>query len=141
MVNIFLQVAPTAVDLGGLAALGSILAFMGIIFVALYVYMSFAYMAIGKKTKQQTPGLAWIPYVGPGLISQRASKMHWWPLLLIIGLIIPVLNGIAGLVYFVFFIIWNWKMMEALGRPGWWALLLLIFPVYLILLGVAAWSK
>ena len=112
-----------------------------IIIAAVYVYTSFAYMAIARKTKYPSPGIAWIPIVGPLLITSRAAKMHWWPILLLIVFFIPILGSIAAVVFTVFSVIWLWKTFEAVKRPGWWAILSLIPVVNLVLLGVAAWSK
>jgi hypothetical protein len=124
---------------------------MGMIFVflilaiALYIYMGFAFMAIGKKAKLSSPGLAWIPGIGPAIIVFQISKMHWWPWLLIIGMlfgaVIPVIEVVCGILFAVFFIVWEWKMFEKVKRPGWWALLCLIPVVNLVLIGIAAWSK
>ena len=145
----FLQTAGmNAGDMGvfaGLVTLG--IGFMVVWFVvllALYVYMSFAYMMIARKNNQSNPGLAWIPFVGPYLIAYKASKMHWWPWLLLIGFIIPFVSAIAGLAFGVFAVIWNWKMFEAIGRPGWWAIFMII-PllniVYFVFIGIAAWGN
>lgn len=115
-----------------------------VLMVALYVYISFAYMSLGKKAKDPMYGLAWIPTVGPLLIANRASGMHWWPLLLLIVPLIPfvqILSFITGPVLLVFSIIWNWKLFEKIGKPGWWAILLIVPLVNLVIIGIAAWSK
>ncbi|MAH51376.1 hypothetical protein CMI37_36505, partial [Candidatus Pacearchaeota archaeon] len=95
---------------------------------------------IGRKANIPSPAIAWIPIVGKPLIALKAAGMHWWPLLLLIATWIPILGGFAGLAFGVFNIIWNWKMMKVIGRPGWWAIFMIIYPVYLVLLGVAAWG-
>jgi len=112
-----------------------------LIFVALYVFMGFAFMSIAKKAKLSTPGLAWIPGVGPLIITYQASKMHWWPWLLLIGCAIPILNIFASIAFMVFTIIWLWKTFEAINKPGWFAILMLIPVVNMIIIGVTAWSK
>jgi hypothetical protein len=129
-------------DTAGLIALimGMILLFV-IIAIVLYIYSSFAFMAIGKKAKLKSPGLAWIPAVGPTIISYQTSKMHWWPWLLIIGMFIPVIGFLFSITFAVFVVIWEWKMFERVKRPGWWALLCLIPVVNLVLYGIAAWSE
>lgn len=102
-------------------------------------------MAIGKKAGLKTPGLSWIPGIGPLIIAYQASKMHWWPWLLLIGFIIPFFNIVALIVFAVFATIWQWKMFEEVNKPGWWILLGLIpllgTLILLILVGIAAWSK
>ena len=109
--------------------------------IVLYIYLSIVYKAIAKKANLSSPNLALIPGFGPLIIAFQASKMHWWPWLLLIGGLIPFVNLLAGLAFFVFFLIWHWKMFEAIKKPGWWALLLIIPIVNLVIIGVAAWSK
>ena len=132
-----------ALDLTGgiLAFLAGMIIFTVLISIALYIYMGFAYMAIGRKAKLKTPELSWIPGVGPLILAFQASKMHWWPWLLIIGMFIPFVAFIAGPIFMVFAIIWHWKMFESINKPGWWAILFLIPIVGLIMVGIAAWSK
>lgn len=122
-----------------------------LILVALYVYLSFAFMAIAKKRKLSSPWLAWIPGFGPLIISYRISKMHWWPWLMLIGFAIPFVGIICAIIFSVYAIIWMWKTFQAMHRPGWWALVSIgaMIPfigfvfgiVYLVLIGVAAWGK
>ena len=135
-------------DLIGAGILAFIMGIIGIVLfvsAALYVYMGFAFMQIAKRAKLKTPALSWIPGVGPLIIAYQASKMHWWPWLLLIGFVIPILNFFAIIAFTVYSIIWEWKLFEAVGRPGWWALLSLVpfvgSVVYLILVGIAAWGK
>ena len=124
-----------------LAFIAGMLVLALLIGIALYIYMSFAFMAIGRKAKLKSPGLAWIPGIGPALIAFQSSKMHWWPWLLIIGMFIPFLNIVCSILFAIFVVIWEWKMFEVLKRPGWWALLCLIPVVNLVLFGIAAWDK
>lgn len=125
-----------------------LLFFIFVLIVGLYVYTSFAYMKIGQKTKDKSPGIAWIPIVGKPLLASRIAGMHWWPILLLATFILlpfPFLGififWICSLVFTVFFYIWRWKMFEEVNYPGWFALFFLIFPVGHILLGIAAWGK
>jgi len=126
---------------GWLALIMGMLVIFIIIAIALYIYLSFAFTAIARKAKLKSPGLAWIPGVGPEIIAFQTSKMHWWPWLLIIGMFIPFVKPAFSLLFAVFFVIWEWKMFERIKRPGWWALLCLIPIVNLVLYGVAAWNK
>ena len=117
-----------------------------IICVGVWLYTSFAYMAIAKKAKLKSPssGIAFIPIIGPAILSSKIAKMHWWPILLLIGIIIPFVNWLFMLAFTIFMIVWMWKTFEAIKKPGWWAILMiipLVNIIYLILLGVAAWSK
>jgi len=127
---------------GGIIALilGALVFFI-VIGVILWVYTSLAFMAIAKKAKLKTPGIAWIPLVGPMIVAFQASKMHWWPWLLFIGCFIPVLNLIVTIALVVMFTIWQWEMFEKIKKPGWWSILCLISPLNLIFWGIAAWSK
>jgi hypothetical protein len=132
-----------------LAGLGvGMLAFGLVIGIALWVFISLAFMKIAKRLGQSMAALAWIPWIGPLIVVYRASGMHWWPWLLIIGFFIPFLNLVASVVFAIFAIIWMWKTMEAIGRPGWWALLIALLPIIpaigfiisLVLIGMAAWG-
>ena len=128
--------------MGGLFALAiGLVIFVIAVMIALYIYMSLAFMAIAKKAKLSSPGIAWIPGFGPIIIAFRASEMHWWPWLLLIGCFIPIVDIFAGIAFTVFTIIWIWKMFEEIKKPGWWAILMLIPVVNLVMMGIAAWSK
>ncbi len=112
--------------------------------IGIYVYSALALMAIAKKTNTEPAYLAWIPVANMYLLSKIAG-MPWWPMLLMIGFVIPILNIFFGIAFMVFVFIWYWKIFERLDRPGWWVLLNLIplagAVIFLVLLGVAAWSK
>lgn len=112
-----------------------------LIAVGIYIYISFAYMSIGKKAKVSVYYLAWIPVIGPLIVTSQAARMHWWPILLLIGIWIPIINIAIAIVLLILSTIWLWKTFEAIKKPGWWAILCLIPIVNLILLGIAAWSK
>jgi len=114
-----------------------------ILTIALYIYTSFAYMALAKKTKTEPAWLAWIPIANLYLHSKMAG-MHWWPVLLIIVGFIPVIGFIGSIVLAVYVFIWGWKIFEKVGKPGWWVLFAIV-PIigqiiFLILLGIAAWG-
>jgi hypothetical protein len=127
---------------GGLFALmAGMIVFLILIVIAVYIYLGFAFMAIARKAKLKMPGLAWIPFVGPLIIAYQTSKMHWWPWLLLIGYVVPVIGWIAQIAFAVFAVIWLWKMFEKIKRPGWWAILCIIPIVNFVLFGIAAWSK
>lgn len=126
---------------GTLALISALIVLWTILAIVIYVYSSWAFMAIGKKTKQRNYGLAWIPIVGPLIITSQAAKMHWWPILLLAGAWIPIVGSLLSIVVIVFSVIWLWKTFEAIKRPGWWALLCLIPIVNLVLIGIAAWGK
>jgi hypothetical protein len=124
-----------------LALIVAFFAIFMVFFVALYLYSSFAYMAIGRKARVKRSGLAWIPFLGPLIIIYKASKMHWWPWLLLFLFFIPGVNILANLAFAVVLVIWHWKTFEVIHKPGWWAILTLIPIVNLVIIGIAAWSK
>lgn len=109
-----------------------------------YIYTSLAYMAIAKKTGTRPAWLAWIPIANLYLISKMA-RMHWWPILLILAMIVPILGIFAMAALSVYVFIWHWKIFERMDRPGWWALTLLIsglgLIVFYVFLGMTAWPK
>ncbi len=141
--------------------------FMGIMIlvgIALYIYMSFAYMRLGQRAKLKSSGLAWIPGIGPAIIAYKSSKMSakpWWMLLwgviaffvgmifillgkligsastalYIVGGIILVAAAILVIYYSVYTYIWSWKLFKKVGRAGWWALIPL-FSIPFMLIGL-----
>lgn len=143
MIDLILQ---TATNYGDTAAGGIMAAFAGIwiammiVWLAVYVYMAFALMALAKKVDQEPAWLAFIPIGNLWLLSQMAD-MHWWPILLYLIAWIPIIGQIGMLVAIIYAIIWFWKVMEKIGRPGWWAILMLIPIVNFIIIGVAAWGE
>ncbi|MBU0459714.1 MAG: hypothetical protein KKH52_01795 [Nanoarchaeota archaeon] len=132
-------------DFGSLMGLFLGFAVFGLLIgIGLYVYMALALMTVAKRLKDKQPWLAWIPVANLVLMA-RLAKMHWWPVLLVIGMIIPFVNFVAGIALLVFTMIWMWKICEARKRPGWWAILVLIPFVGgiwgLVMWGILAWSK
>jgi len=127
-----------------LALIAGIAIILITIFVAVYVYLSIATMALAKKTGTKHGWLAWIPFANFYLYSKMAG-MHWWPIFLLVGLFIPYLEFLSMTAFAVFNFIWFWKIFKKVEKPGWWSLFpILLFPgwiIFLILLGVAAWSE
>jgi len=123
------------------AALISILWLLFLFMIAAYVYTSFAYMSIAKKARFKPAGIAWIPAVGPLIITSQTAKMPWWPILLMLGFGIPVIGSFLSIALLVFSTIWLWKTFEKIRITNWFAILCLIPVVNLIILGIAAWSK
>lgn len=127
-----------------IALMFAFMMFFAVIGIGVYVYSSLAYMKLAQRLNVKNGYLAWIPIANIYLITQLAG-MKWWPMLLAIGLVIPIINVFAAIALAVFSVIWHWKIFERMGKPGWWVLLLLI-PivgqiVFLVLLGVTAWGK
>lgn len=144
---IFLQSASMSEALVGLG-IAAVLIFL-VIGVGLWIYSALAFSAIARKAGSSKGALAWIPGVGPLIVSYILSGMHWWPWLLLISIAIawiPILGWIvypiAMIVFGVYSVIWMWKTFEAVGKPGWWAILYALIPIVnLILLGIAAWGS
>lgn len=139
--------------LGGGTALVFMSFFLIIILLGLvfYIYSSLTLMFTAKRLKDKQPWLAWIP-VGNLVLMSRLAKMHWWPILMFLSIllvIIPIIGiviyCIALLIFSVFYYIWNWKICEARKKPGWWVLLTLIPFVgwvwYFVMWGILAWDK
>jgi len=134
---------------------------MIVIAIAAYIYTSFAFMAIAKKTNIKQIWLPWIPLVGKPLLSAKIAKMHWWPILLLIALPLPktlfsfcgttgtiigmIITYSALITFTVFYTIWLWKVFEAVNQPGWIVLLSFIpfigIILFYVFLGIAAWGK
>ena len=144
MIELFLQTAPSYGDAaaagGFMAMLAGIGIAMALIGLAVYIYFALVLMKIAKKVDQEPAWLAFIPIANYWLLSQMAD-MHWWPILLILIGWIPIIGQLAMLALSVFIIVWFWKVMEKIGRPGWWAILLIIPIVNLVIIGMAAWGE
>lgn len=109
---------------------------------AIYVYYSYAYMMIGKKAGISSPGLAWVPFVGGNLVVFFGSGMPAWPWFLFAAqYLIPFVGFLAGMVFWVYAIIWTWKTFEKVNAPGWWAILTIIPLVNLVIIGIVAWKE
>jgi Family of unknown function (DUF5684) len=113
---------------GAVAAAGSAFLFMGILLVALYVYMALAIQTIAQKTSTENPWLAWIPIVNIILLLNIAKKPVWWILLFLI----PLVNAVIAI------IVWM-GVAEARNKPSWWGILLIVPVVGLIVPGYLAW--
>ena len=108
-----------------------------LVIIGFYIYVSFAIMAIAKKTKTENPWLAWIPIANVYLII-KIAKLEWWYLLVILGVsLIPIVGWLIQMGL----IVWIWSIICArLKRSRWLSLLMVIPIVNFILLGVLAWS-
>lgn len=110
--------------------------------VLVYVFLALAFQKIASKTNVARGWLAWIPVANFFLYS-RVARMHWWPILLIVAMPFSYVGPVAGVLFFVFNLIWMWKIFVRVKMPGWWALSLIIpifgWLLFLILLAIAAW--
>ncbi len=128
--------------------MGFMMLFFMIMFVVgifAYVFLSWAMMRVAKRIKTEPAWLAWIPFAN-FVLKARMAKMHWWPMisfavglfvfffgalfmafqLTTVSIILFILGGIALFVFWIFSIIWDWKICIARKRPGWWALVPLV---------------
>lgn len=131
-----------------LAGLG-IIAFLMII--PVYVYMALTMMFTAKKLQTTHAWLAWIPIANTVLFAKMA-KMHWWPILLLatafiswIPVVGMIIYGIALLGFYIYTIIWSYRICEFRSKPGWWAILTII-PILgwvwaFVMWGILAWGK
>ena len=131
-------------DIYSLVALfGNLLLGIVIFLIVMHIYVGFALYTIAKKTKTKNGWMAFIPFANFVLMANMV-KMHWWPVLLLIGALIPFLGWGFSIAFMVFFYIWMWKICEIRKKPGWWVLLQLI-PIFgfvwtFIVWGILAWS-
>lgn len=131
----------------------------------LYIYLSLAYTFIGRRAKVYHYGVAWVPVIGPLLVSCRAAQMGHWPIYPLAAALLSSiaetllmfspfamysfalmsLNYILVIAFSIFWFIWTWKMFRAVSRPGWWSLVNIVpffgWAAFLIFLGIAAWGK
>ena len=114
---------------------GMLIAFV-ILFLALYIYLGFAVMAIAKKTNTPKPWLAFVPVANVYLMAKAADLSGWYTTSLLLALIpfIGYFITVATLAY-----IW-WKIAVRIGRPGWWGILMIIPVLNLVLVGIMAWK-
>ena len=119
------------------------LVFFIILGAAFYVYGALTMMYTARRLKTEPDWLAWIP-VGNLVLMAKMAKMHWWPVLLLVGAFIPFVNILALLAFMVFAYIWWWRITEARGMEGWFVLLTLVPFVGglwgLVLCGLLAWK-
>ena len=120
------------------AAVGAIIMFLVIFFLAYYIFSSLAMMAIAKKIGTKNPWLAWIPIANLAMILQLGGFNWAWIFLLLI----PLAGWLAVLILLV---IATWRIFEKRGYPGWLSLSMIIpkvgFILYLIVLGFVAWQE
>lgn len=129
--------------MGALVLTGAMLVVGLIAFLAVYIYMAFAWMTIATKLKYGKGWLAWIPVVQFALLPILAKrKESSWPWVFI--LLIPIVN-------IVFVFMWTWQIYVRRNYPGWLALIPLIgiIPLIgclgglanLIITGFVAWKN
>lgn len=148
-------------------AWGLVSFFVGIAFLGIWIYTSFAYMGIARKMKYKRPWLAWIPFARGAMILQLGSfpwgwVFLWSPLLLLplsllhlgIGarVLFIALAFSGALAFNVLCYISHWRFFEKRGYYGWLALVPLVGLVagylsflagiaFLVILGFVAWKN
>jgi hypothetical protein len=101
-----------------------------IIWLAVYVYMSYSLQTIAVKTNTANGWLAWIPVANLYLMCKTAGKPGWWLVLFII----PLVNIVITV------IVWM-EIAKARGKEGWLGLLMLVPLVNLVIPGYLAFSE
>lgn len=135
------SIGPLSAVIGGLVIFSIfVLILLFIFFIALYVYLSFAWHTIAKKLKYKNAWLAWIPIANLFLLPILAKRKWGWGFLLFI----PLVNLVLA-------IIWSWEIYKRRGYPaalslvkaGYIVPLLIpvIFLVDMIVLGIVAFEK
>jgi hypothetical protein len=137
--------------------------------VAIYVWLALCLHIIAKKTNTPRPWLAWIPIANIYLMCKVAGKPGWWTAIfcLLIILMIPgaiglvmlpflALGGgevptwflpamavmiVAGLVYWVLFIIIWMAIARARNWPSWMGILMFVPLANLVIPGILAFSN
>ena len=137
----FLEKVATALAGLSLGLIFALVMLVVLLIAAIYVYTSWAFMSLARKARVGPARLAWVPLVGPAILMSKAAKMPWWPILFLIGILIPFIGGFFYIAFLVFFILWLWKTFELVKKPGWWSLFWILQPVGLVFLGIVAWSK
>ena len=124
-----------------LSVLGPMIAAFIAVFIILaigvYVYTSFALMAIAKKTKTERVWLAWIPIANIYLMTQIGDT-PWWTMLFLLFSWVPVFGVALSLGLTIY---WWWNIAEARKMEGWLGILMAVPIVNLVVMGIIAWSK
>ncbi|MBE0434132.1 hypothetical protein IBX73_11805 [candidate division WOR-3 bacterium] len=100
-----------------------------LLWLIIYVYISFCLMTIANKTGTANAWLAWIPIANIYLMCKVAGKPGWWLILFLI----PIVNIIISI------IVWM-KISEARKKPGWLGILMIVPFVNLIIPGILAFA-
>lgn len=137
--------------------------FVGIVWLGIWIYTSFAYMEIARKLKYKNPWLAWIPFARSAMILQLGGFPWGWVFLWSPVVLFPLMFlGIwwlafasllfTGVIAFsVLCYISHWRFFEKRGYYGWLALTplagivlyyLSVFAgiAFLVILGFVAWK-
>lgn len=124
--------------LPGMAAiLGTILVVGLVVGLALYIYMAWALMTIGKKLNVEPTWLAWIPIVNLFYVPKLAGYEWYYGFLWLLGMV-PILGFLVSPALTIW---WFWKISEARKKEGWMGILMIIPIANLVVLGILAWSK
>lgn len=100
-----------------------------LIWLAIYVYMSYSLQTIAKKTDTEDGWLAWIPFANLYLLCKIAGKPGWWLLLFFV----PLVNLV------IIVIVWM-EIAKACNKDGWLGLLMLVPLVNLVIPGYLAFA-
>lgn len=130
-----------------------VLIFFIVLFIAIYIYVAFAYMKVAKKMRHPKPWLAWIPFANIAMWFQMGGFDWKLVFLMVLPFFISPIAGIsfAAIPYMVFLIISHWRVFEKLGYAPWLSLSVALWIIpyvniigyvsYLIIIGIVAWKK
>ncbi len=107
-----------------------VLLFILAISLAFYVFYSYCFMRICKKTGHEPGALVWIPIVQLIPLLQVAG----WPAWYLILMFVPLVNIVVS--------VWMWvKICEARSKSGWMVLMLFVPVVNLAFIPYLAFSE
>jgi hypothetical protein len=109
---------------------GSMVLFVGVFVVLLYLFACYCLYRIGKKTQTQDAWMAWVPFLNIYYMVKIADKKWWWVILLLIS---PINIAFSVLVWM--------EIAKKLKKPDWWGIMIIIPIVNLIFMGMMAFSQ
>lgn len=107
----------------------SFVMFIFFLFLAHYVFISWANMTIARKLKFSDPWMAWVPILNWYLLVKISEKPGWWA----IFYLIPMVRFVINIIVFM-------RIAVRRDKPEWLALLFLMpFGVWIVP-GILAWA-
>ncbi len=112
-----------------LAVIASMLAIIGIVALAMYIWNGITTMKIFKKAGHKNPWAGWVPIYNVWVMAEVGGYPGWLSLISCFGSVVPVVGGIAALV--VSILILN-KLAQAFGKgAGFTVGLVLLYPIFI----------
>lgn len=114
-----------AVDTGLMAGMMTVMIVSLVIGLLVYLFVAWCTMKIADKTGTPNGWWGFIPIMNVILLLDIAQKPRIWALALI-GMIIPLLNIIAGLVIVIGYAYIMMEIADQLGKPKFWGIISVI---------------